>query len=122
MCRVCIKFVCSLFRLQVPVHDVMPVAVLYRANHLLKEPAGFIFWHLRISAYPHPSISVSGSARLSVRGGCTYTAFALLDNVIEQLLPCILHHHDHVRRRRNDLIPFTYQLRPNDISQWRRTV
>lgn len=35
----------------------------------------------------------------------THPTLALLDNVIEQFLACVLHDHDHIGRRGNDLVP-----------------
>lgn len=40
----------SLLRLQVSVDDVMSMAILDSADHLLEEPPGLIFAHLLVSA------------------------------------------------------------------------
>lgn len=69
--------------------NVMPVAILYRANHLLEEPSRLILAHLLSARFPsrvaHPSL-------------------ALCHDVVEQFLAGILHHHDHVGRRGDHLV------------------
>lgn len=72
----------SLFRLEITVHNVVTVAVLDGGNHLLEEAAGLVLVH---------------------------AALALCDNVVEQLFARILHDHDDVCGRRDDLVPVACQ-------------
>lgn len=54
------------------------MAILYRTDHLLKEPPSLFLGH---------------------------PAFSLLDNVIEQLFPSVLHDHNDVGRRGDYFVP-----------------
>ena len=71
-------------------HNVMDVTVLDSTDHLLEKAPRLVLLHLRESA---PARTI------------THASLALGDNVVEELLSCILHHHDDVCRRREHLIP-----------------
>ena len=91
----------SLFRLQVTVHNVMSVAVLYSADHLLKEAAGFVLGHLCDQSTHTPD----KWEYTRVNWRATHTALAFLNDIIEQLFPRVFHHHDDVRRGCDHLVP-----------------
>ena len=67
----------SLFRLQIPMNNLVPMAILDGTDDLLEKPPGLMFLH--------PS---------------------LVDDILEQLLPGIFYHHDNVRGRGDDLVEF----------------
>ena len=67
----------SLFRLEIPVDDLVPMTILDRTDDLLEKPPGLMFLH--------PS---------------------LVHYILEQLLPGIFYHHDNVRGRGDDLVEF----------------
>lgn len=67
----------SLFRLQIPMDNLVSMTILDRTDDLLEEPPGLMFLHP-----------------------------ALVHYILEQLLPGIFYHHDNVRTRGDNLVEF----------------
>lgn len=104
-CQNCRGTADSLLGFEVAVYDVVTMAVLDSADHLLEEPAGLVLVHLPLSAserqYCH---------------ACTYPSLALGNNVVEQLLASVLHNHDDVGGSCDDLVAVFGQLLTLSIS------
>lgn len=66
-----------LLRLEIPMDDVVSMAILYRTDHLLEESPGFTFGHLFVSSH---SPQQANAPSMVVRA---HPSLALLHDIVE---------------------------------------